>query len=139
MVTGIFLETPDCCSSKDEWVLCCCQLDTACCKPVIGDAWDHKQYLCHDSSSYCVTPTTCCQWQSQKCCIDFRCALPCSDKVPCILTALPFCICCADWEGKVACCKKGADVIPRITSTEGLTSRAVKAELIGAPIPAEMG
>ena len=42
-VTEIFPETPDCCGSKHEWVLCCYQLDTASSKDVVGDAMDYKQ------------------------------------------------------------------------------------------------
>lgn len=37
------------------------------------------------------------------CCIDRRCAIPCDADVPCMLTCLPFCVCCVNGNFTVAC------------------------------------
>jgi hypothetical protein len=59
---------------------------------------------------YCVQVTTLCQSQSTICCIDSRCALPCTEKVPCICTCLPGLVCCVSQKVKIKCCAKVKDL-----------------------------
>jgi hypothetical protein len=36
----------------------------------------------------CIKPTTCLKLNTQQCCLDARCALPCDAEVPCLISAL---------------------------------------------------
>uniref|UniRef100_A0A7S1EYT9 Uncharacterized protein n=1 Tax=Noctiluca scintillans TaxID=2966 RepID=A0A7S1EYT9_NOCSC len=134
VVTSIFCKTPDCFGCKNESLVCCWQCESACCKPAGKDNLDHKACICYEGGNYCVRPTTCCQCQSQECCIDYRCAFPCTDKVPCIFTILPFCVCGADWGLKIVCCKKGGDIITRLDSSKTV----VEGIVMGAPHQQDM-
>merc|ERR1712072_353004 len=60
-----------------------------------------KCCVCWEGGYFCIKPKTCCQEQIQYCCIDYRCALPCTDEVPCLCTCCPFLV----LYPKPGCCK----------------------------------
>ena len=56
-------------------------------------------------------PQTCIQQQQQCFCVDQRCALPCTDEVPCILNILGL-TCCMQKKCAVKCCAILSDIDP---------------------------
>mmetsp|Transcript_45867 Transcript_45867/g.106623 ORF Transcript_45867/g.106623 Transcript_45867/m.106623 type:complete len:151 (+) Transcript_45867:97-549(+) len=98
---------------KWECVLCCLQSEEVCCKCLDSNLnEDGKCCLCCRGEANCVKVQTCCQMQSQFCCVESRCAFPCTKQVPCIFTFLPFCVCCANYSFKIACCSKVKNFMP---------------------------
>jgi hypothetical protein len=65
-------------------------------------------------------PETCIQAQQQCFCVDQRCALPCTDEVPCIFNILGL-TCCMQKKCKVKCCATLSDIDPNYSHTETVT------------------
>jgi hypothetical protein len=118
-MTSLFCGFPSC-------IGCTCQgtvlvlMGKAACLKCLDCKDEHKKCctLCV-CDEYLVCPNKCCEMQSQTCCLDSRCAFPCSNKVPCIFTLLPFCAMGADWKMKTGCCKKTGELIPRLMERAG--------------------
>mmetsp|Transcript_79584 Transcript_79584/g.184733 ORF Transcript_79584/g.184733 Transcript_79584/m.184733 type:complete len:150 (+) Transcript_79584:86-535(+) len=114
-ISSLFCKFPDCLGCKVEGICCCCQVEQGCCKCINpGAANEQKCVVCLEGGTYCVAPTTCCQEQAQVCFLDVRGAFPCTEKVPCLCTCLPFCVIWADGKCTMQCCKKGSDLIPSL-------------------------
>merc|ERR1712139_315497 len=88
------------CKVKGDFL--CFSDDMACCKPITVKNESGQCCAFFEGGSYCAMPKTCAQCQSQMCCIDGRCAFPCTADVPCLCTCLP---CCVVYP-KIGCCKK---------------------------------
>merc|ERR1712039_283327 len=111
-ICSLYCQFPECIGGKSEATCVCCQCEESCCKPVKEENDDNICCVLCDGGSYIVVPSTCIQVTEQCCCIDSRCALPCTDKVPCILTCLPGCVVGLDWKPKFACCPLIDDIKP---------------------------
>lgn len=57
-----------------------------------------------------MMPSTCIQMQSQFCCMDTRCAFPCTSDVPMMCTCFPFCTICP----KPKCCAQVKDIVTNL-------------------------
>lgn len=55
------------------------------CKPVM-DGDENKLMVCQEGGCYLISPTTCLKGLNQSFCFDSRCAFPCDEEVPCLLT-----------------------------------------------------
>ena len=72
------------------------------------------------SEFYCAKPKTCVKVQNQCFFCDNRCALPCTDQVPCIVTVLGFTF-CYNKQFKPSCCKTLADIDPDYSHEQEVT------------------
>uniref|UniRef100_A0A7S1RLV3 Uncharacterized protein n=1 Tax=Alexandrium catenella TaxID=2925 RepID=A0A7S1RLV3_ALECA len=127
---SVFTTMPDCCGCKAEGTICCCQVEQACLKCLNPrDSEDQKCCVCFEGGSYCVMPNTCIQDHFQVFCLDTRCAIPCTEKVPCMCTLLPFCVVFADWKFGISCCKTAGEILPMLQETEQQQKAVTSAEL----------
>lgn len=136
-LTSCYTKTPECFGCKREGMVLCCQMEQACCKcmsPGAND--DQKCCVLFEGGSYCVIPTTCVQDQWQIFCLDTRCSIPCTDKVPCMFGCLPFCVLFADWKYNPACCAKAGDILPDLKKIDEVAD--VSAEELRGPGQQEM-
>merc|ERR1712113_736937 len=106
-LAGCNCEFPQCCGIMlDGVVLCCCLQKFACCRMASASESDEGVcFECFNGGTYCVQPKVCCKQKEQCCCFEGRCALPCDDETPCILTCLPCCALCVQQKCKVTCLK----------------------------------
>lgn len=111
-ICGIMAEYPACCGVKTEGICLCLQCEESCCKPIKEENEDKICFICCDGGQYIVMPSTCISVTETCFCLDSRCAFPCTDKVPCILTCLPGCVVCASKEMKMACFPLVEDIVP---------------------------
>lgn len=83
-ICSIYPKVPNCIGIFAKGVLGCCDIEAVFCKP--GSA---KNSLCICTKGECelIIPEVCCKLTYQMCCADTRCAFPCDDEVPCMLTA----------------------------------------------------
>jgi len=135
-IAGLNFAWPQCFGMKMEGICCCLQCERSCCKIIQEVNDDQICCICCDGGGYVVMPTTCIQSTQTICCLDVRCALPCTEKVPCILTCLPGCTVCANKEMKVACCPKVEDIIEGYKNVE--VSQVAPAPKEAAPSQVEM-
>ena len=115
MIASCYLDFPGCigCASSGEAL--CFMFDTYGCKVTEAtEANDQSCCLLSKGECKCIKPRTCVGCTSQFFCLDERCALPCTEEIPCVFTMLPFCVLCANNpEGKlqVGCCKSLKEVM----------------------------
>merc|ERR1711862_528360 len=64
-------------------------------------------------------------------CFDIRCRVPPGEDLPCMLTCLPFCMLCAEYEWNIGCMEEVSDYIPRFRSMS-------KIESVGSPVQVRM-
>jgi len=112
-ICGFFCQWPQCLGGKMEGKCVCLNVEESCCKVIQEENEAGICCICVDGGSYVVMPSTCCQFTETCFCIDSRCALPCTDKVPCICTFLPGCTLCAAWEQNVKCLPKIGDLLTK--------------------------
>jgi len=111
-IQGCICKYPECCGCIVDSICCCIKTNMVMCKGVDSTTnEDQKCCICVEGGTFCVSVSTCCQQQSQMCCVDNRCALPPNHKVPCLCTLLPFCAVCAGGKCKLGCCKKVGDLL----------------------------
>jgi hypothetical protein len=79
----------------------------------------------------------------QICCVDARCALPCTGidgDVPCVFTPLPCCICCYNYQCKIACCDTLGNLKAKIQDGGAPEMVVCDAEKVASsPMTVEMG
>eukprot|EP01032_Pedospumella_encystans_P025312 gene25312-28614_t len=81
-----------------------------------------------------VKPYTCAKLIGQFFCIDQRCALPCDEEVPCLITYLPFCTCsCINGGFNVRCC----ETIGQATGTHLANPNTNPQQFHNNPLPTE--
>merc|ERR1719379_1298425 len=97
----------------DGVVLGCCLQKLSCCKMVDASTSEEGVcFECFNGGTMCVQPKVCCKQKNQCFCYEGRCALPCDNETPCILTCLPFCTLCVSKQCKVTCLKTVAEMLP---------------------------
>ena len=120
-MSSLYLEYPGCCGCVQKGEVLCLEGDCKGCKFVDATQNDGRCCILQNGGCYCKSPETCCQQTAQTFCCDSRCALPCTDDVPCVFTLLPFCVvypsfaCCKDLkhiEGAVPAGMQGANGQP---------------------------
>lgn len=119
-ICGCNCDPQECFGCSESGRLCCCLLNQRYCKCENSKGEDgvDKCFTWSDGGCYIVMPNSCCEAVVQTCCLDSRCALPCTEDVPCICTILPFCTCLANYAVKVDCCKQVHDLIDGYESKE---------------------
>lgn len=112
-ITAVYCEWPECIGCSEEGQCCCCGMKGVCCKCI--DSKDDSVRCCMIQKQDCWIqwPKTCCYGQSQVCCLDTRCAFPCTDNVPCIFNICCLTL-CADWKMNIGCMKSVGDLVPRL-------------------------
>jgi len=81
---------PNCLGCYEKGTVVCLELEGVCCKTGLQEG---ALCLCTRGEVQCVKPRTCCKLESQYCCYDCRCALPCDEEVPCMVTILGLTFC----------------------------------------------
>jgi len=107
-ICGFYCKFPECLGAKTELICTCCQGEQTMCKPITETNADKICCVCCNGGSYLVMPRTCCQVSETCFCIDSRCALPPTDKTPCLCTLLPGCVVYPAFK----CCAKVSDILP---------------------------
>jgi hypothetical protein len=102
-----------CIGCTSEGMVTCLRWEAKGCRPVYGKNVHQTCCVLCNGGAECVKPQTCCLLQQQFCCLDSRCALPCTKEVPCICTGLPGCVCCVNYKMQFGCCKKWNELIPQ--------------------------
>jgi len=91
----------------------------------VNDGTGNKCCICFQGGVYGVRPETCCHGHTRLCCLDVRYAFPCVEKVPCLFTILPFCVCCANNQAVMTC---GADVktiLEKLEESKEVSSKGI--------------
>ena len=87
-LASVGIHWPYCIGCGQAGTLCACiEYESSTCKPLKG----HPSIRCLCQTSSCVFVSagkTLCQHQSQCCCLEGRCGLPCNSEHPCICTVL---------------------------------------------------
>lgn len=83
-IGSLFCKMPDCIGVKSEGKCLCISGEMAACKPVAEKNDEGVCCICTEAGQYCVQPDTCIMGQAQYFCLDYRCAFPCNEKVPCV-------------------------------------------------------
>lgn len=131
MITGWDFTWPQCWGCGLDGVFICCKTNTVCCKLMDErKSEDGKMFTCMDGGCFLVQPKTCCQLQDQCCCLDSRCAFPCTEQVPLICTCLPCCV----LYPKVGCCLKVKDIKPEIATKTAEAKEAPHVDLTDVPL-----
>merc|ERR1712224_64294 len=91
--------------------------------------------VCCDGGKYCVMPSTCVQLQQQVFCLDARASFPCSEKVPCMCTALPGMLLFVNYGFNFGCCVLVGDKIDAGGGESSAKPSAVAPEPDKAPKP----
>jgi hypothetical protein len=135
-INSCYCVWPDCFGCTSEGIFLCIEEETKCCKCVdAGSNEDKKCCILQEAGVYCVQPTTCCQSTSQCFCTDSRCAFPCTEKVPCMFTLLPFCVVYPGF----GCCKTIAELMPEKYGEEAAAATNVTVVVnTGTPDETEM-
>lgn len=77
-----------------------------------------------------MKPSTCCQQQTQFCCLDTRCAFPCTEDVPMMCTCLPGCLIYP----KFGCCAKVKDVHDALPESKTKDGKGESFDLSDVPV-----
>ena len=109
VIQSCYLSFPDCFGCESMGSLCCLEAECLSCKCVSKD----PKICCifNKTDCVCVKPQTCISGMFQFFISDFRCAFPCNEKVPCMCSALPFCVACVRWKFKVMWFAKMEDIV----------------------------
>lgn len=124
-IGSLFCGFPSCIGCTYQYTLCCCMSKYACCKCLDCSDEHKKCFNCCVGSCYCVKPNKILEGVGQVCCVDARCAFPCTNKVPCICMVLPACTFCADFRVKIACNQKMGEIMPRLKERASASGAAV--------------
>lgn len=118
-ICSLFCGFPSCIGIAGACTLLCCQCKYVCCKLLDCKDEDSRCAACIQLNWFLTAPNKLYECTGQYCCIDSRAALPCTNKVPCMLTVLSI-TCCADCKcvGAKPCVRLG-DVIPRLDERAG--------------------
>lgn len=107
-ITSFYCKMPECWGCSSEGTICCIEEEMKCLKCVDSASnEDQKCCILQEAGCYCVKPQTCVQMTQQTFCLDSRCALPCTDKVPCMFNVYGL-----NCYPAFGCCKSIADLIP---------------------------
>lgn len=123
-ISGCFCGCPSCIGCVGQCTLLCCLCKFVNCKMLDCKDEDSRCCACYNCSQYLAFPNKLLECQEQVCCLDVRCAFPCTKKVPCVFGTLGL-ICCADW--KWVGCKfmpRLGDIIPRLDERVGKSPTA---------------
>jgi len=112
-ICGFFCQFPQCLGAKMEGSCVCLNCEESCCKVIKEENEAGICCICVDGGSYVVMPRTCIEFTETFFCLDSRCAIPCTDKVPCICTFLPGCTLCASKEMNIKCFPKVGDLLKK--------------------------
>mmetsp|Transcript_12944 Transcript_12944/g.9376 ORF Transcript_12944/g.9376 Transcript_12944/m.9376 type:complete len:279 (+) Transcript_12944:30-866(+) len=106
--SSFYCKWPECCGIYRKSVCLCLTSEMVAYKPFFAIPNLPKQNLlclCYQGNALCVPIKTCVKSQSQTCCIEYRCAFPCDDEVPCICMPIIFCTCCVNGQCYCGCCQ----------------------------------
>eukprot|EP00929_Paragymnodinium_shiwhaense_P003715 TRINITY_DN10432_c0_g1_i1.p1 TRINITY_DN10432_c0_g1~~TRINITY_DN10432_c0_g1_i1.p1 ORF type:complete len:169 (+),score=41.99 TRINITY_DN10432_c0_g1_i1:74-580(+) len=135
-IYSLYCNFPEALGCKGNCEVCCFQCEETMCKCL--DPSTNRQkvcVVCCDGRSNCIMPKTCLSIQEQICCFDCRCALPCTEEVPCLLNLCGI-NCCADKECRCSfCCQTVGELVPRLDDTH--QSHAAKVANV-VPVQAAM-
>eukprot|EP00622_Pseudochattonella_farcimen_P006336 FR742126.1.p1 GENE.FR742126.1~~FR742126.1.p1 ORF type:complete len:193 (+),score=27.19 FR742126.1:2-580(+) len=85
VLCNIYTKFPACLGCHSKGQLICMEIESVMCKVGVNEG---SLCMCCKGEVECLKPTTCIKMSEQCFCIDMRCAFPCDDEVPCILTIL---------------------------------------------------
>jgi hypothetical protein len=114
-ITSLYCSFPGCIGCTGNNTVLCCMRKYSCLKCLPNPGQDEDKRCCAvvEQQSYLKIPNSLCEGQSQCCCLDTRCALPCTPTVPCLVTECGL-TCFADWKMNCGCCKTVGELIPRL-------------------------
>eukprot|EP01033_Poteriospumella_lacustris_P014047 gene14047-10039_t len=104
--SSCYCKWPECCGIYNRSTFLCLTQEYVGAKPFFAIPNLPKKNLlclCFQGNALCVPVKTCIKQKSQRCCIDYSCAFPCDDDVPCLWMPLPFCTCCVNGACYCAC------------------------------------
>lgn len=82
-ISSCYLDFPACIGGQDESNCLCLRTSTKWCKPVTDPK---KLMICNEGGYYVTYPRTCIKGFDQFFCLESRCALPCDEEVPCMIS-----------------------------------------------------
>lgn len=103
-VCSFYFVFPDCIGCWSKGTLCCLDIEALCCK--VGKK-EGSICMCMQNEIEVIWPPSC-KIANQVFCLDNRCAIPCDEEVPCVVTVFGI-QCCKHSECKPGCCKKLGD------------------------------
>jgi len=107
---------PKCLGCYEKGTVVCLEIEGLCCKTAVQEG---ALCLCTKGEVQCVKPRTCCKLESQYCCYDCRCALPCDQEVPCMVTILGLTL-IKDYACKCKCGEEIASKAPSVDSQQNI-------------------
>lgn len=115
-ISSLYCNGKNTCGCDSEGTLLCFTGHMMACKPSQDeDIW----CVCLKSEVNFAKPTTCVSCSEQLFCVDTRCALPCNEKVPCILNLYGL-TCMYNKQCKVKCCNTLAQIDPEYSHEKEL-------------------
>lgn len=118
-IHSFFLGFPSCIGFSGTCKILCCNQKYVCCKFLDCKDDDKRCMAVQVGATYLVLPQTCIECTRQDCCVESRCAFPCTKNVPCLVSFLGI-TCCADFGCKFAPpCTRLGDIIPRLDESVG--------------------
>lgn len=106
--TSCYCKFPECCGVYNRSTCLCITQEYVGAKPFFAIPDLPKKNLlclCYQGNALCVPVKTCMKQKSQRCCLDYSCAFPCDEDVPCLCMPLPFCTCCVNGQCFCGCCQ----------------------------------
>ena len=102
-ICSCYPKFPECIGCHQKNVVACLEFEAVMCKT---GRTEGSLCMCIKQECEIVKPTTCVKGTSQFFCVDARCAFPCDDEVPCMVSALG----CTFVKNYECICKAGASV-----------------------------
>lgn len=99
-ITSCYCVAPKCISGYSKGVFMCFEIESLLCQPGQREG---SLCTCFRGEVECIRPYTCAKISQQICCCDMRCAFPCDEEVPCMVTLYGL-TCFKDYAFKPGCC-----------------------------------